>query len=159
MFRPDFVQEHLQALEEHDKQLVLWVRANVGYDAQNGELFDLKTEKPLTRRRSNGKATVTLMGQTLTSAVGVWFWHHESFPAGTRFKRMNGDRTDDHIENLGIFTRDGCLEGAGHRWVAREAGASRNDIIGVFRSYEGALRAVEKAQRSNEAARAVLDLV
>lgn len=102
----------------------------------------------VTLRRRGKRGRVDVLGRVYDSTKIVWILHHKALPPA-RLRRVNGDVTDDRIENLAVKLPDGTVEGAGDRWIARPKGFKRRgDVIGVFRTYEKALAAFEAWERA-----------
>lgn len=155
MLKPNFIDAHLLSRTERDDSLLEWMRARLDYEAHTGNIVERVGRRVMTTRAAGKRGRVKLNGMTVSSAVAVWFWHHGTFPPGERFRRVNGDITDDRIDNLGLKSLDGAIEGAGKRWAIRIEGTR----YGPFRSYEKALEAYEKGSAAAKAFLQVSDLV
>ncbi len=101
-------------------------------------------------RRKGKRGRVGVLGKVYDSSKIVWIWHHKALPPA-RLLRVNGDVTDDRIENLGVRLPDKTVEGGGNRWIARAPTFTRRgDILGVFKSFEKACAAVDRHQRGED---------
>lgn len=85
------------------------VRAHFRYEAATGHLFWLKT---LSRRAmagaragsgSHGYISVGFRGKQIPAHVIIWFLHTGVWP-GKEIDHINGDRSDNRIENLRLAT-------------------------------------------------------
>lgn len=138
----DVVSRYLAERMREDAILVRRVLEQLDYVAHTGMLVTISGRIPMTKRKPGKHGMVNLLGDNHSSAKLVWVWHHHSVPPNG-LRHANKDKADDRIGNLRLRLLDGSVEGIGARWVARMPGAPRNEIIGVFRSYEKALAAYE----------------
>ena len=75
---------------------------NLAYNPKTGQLY--RKGKPVGCVGSDGYLIVTLDGKQLKAHRVAWAIHHGKFPEG-HVDHINGDRTDNRIENLRDVTR------------------------------------------------------
>lgn len=127
--------------------LVRQVLQHFDYLPRSGMVIVKPGGYDVTMRRPRKRGRVDVLGKVCDSARVVWVLHHKAWPPAPLW-RVNDDITDDRIENLKLHLPDGTVEGAGNRWIARPLGfMRRGDILGVFRTFEGALAASEAHKR------------